>query len=129
MTSQTLGTRLRDLRDKQGLSLSEVARRAKVSKAYVSQLERGGSKDPSYSVVIRLATALGTTPENLTGQLGPWDPTEIDALPRSLRTFAEQNDVPSVDVDMLSRIHYRGKRPKHPEDWAHLYETIKRTIR
>jgi transcriptional regulator with XRE-family HTH domain len=124
-----LGERLRHLREKEGISLSEVARRAQVSKAYVSQLERGGSTEPSYSVVTRLATALGTTVEELTGQSVVWDPSEHEAIPGSLRTFAQRSGVPDVDVSMLAKIHFRGKRPRDPEDWAHLYETIKRTIR
>jgi len=129
MESEGLGKRLRRLREAEGISLSEVARRAKVSKAYVSQLERGGSSDPSYSVIARLATALGTTVEHLTGQSVVWDPTEHEAIPASLHAFAKRAGVPEVDVSMLAKIHFRGKRPRHPDDWAHLYETIKRTIR
>ena len=129
MVGQSLASRLRRLREEQGLSLSEVARRAQVSKAYVSQLERGGSKEPSYSIVTRLATALGTTAQHLTGQPNAWDPTEFQTVPPSLRSFAERSGLPDVDLTMLAKIHFRGKRPKLPEDWAHLYETIKRTIR
>jgi transcriptional regulator with XRE-family HTH domain len=121
--------RLRRLREEQDLSLSEVARRAQVSKAYVSQLERGGSTDPSYSVVTRLATALGSTVEHLTGESGVWDPTNYEAVPASLRRFAERSGLPEVDLNMLAKIHFRGRRPKDPDDWAHLYETIKRTVR
>ena len=129
MGAQGLGDRLRHLREQEGISLSEVARRAQVSKAYVSQLERGGSTEPSYSVMARLATALATTVENLTGQPVVWDPTDHEAIPASLRAFAQRSGVPAVDVSMLAKIHFRGKRPRDPEDWAHLYETIKRTIR
>jgi transcriptional regulator with XRE-family HTH domain len=124
-----LAQRLRRLRDVQALSLSEVARRAQISKAYLSQLERGESTQPSYEVIGRLATALGASPEQLAGHRGPWDPSEHEPVPASLRAFANQTGLPDVDVQMLSRIHYRGKRPRDPADWAHLYETIKRTIR
>ena len=124
-----LGQRLSRLREKQQLSLSEVARRAQISKAYLSQLERGDSKQPSYEVLDRLATALGASVEELAGRRGSWDPSEQEPVPASLRAFASQSGLPSVDVEMLARIHYRGKRPRDPADWAHLYETIKRTIR
>jgi transcriptional regulator with XRE-family HTH domain len=117
------------LREKEGLSLSEVARRAQISKAYLSQLEHGESKQPSYEVLDRLATALGASVEVLTGRRGSWDPSEHEPVPASLRAFASQSGLPNVDIEMLSRIHYRGKRPRDPADWAHLYETIKRTIR
>jgi XRE family transcriptional regulator, regulator of sulfur utilization len=124
-----LAQRLTRLREKQELSLSEVARRAQISKAYLSQLEHGESKQPSYEVLDRLATALAVNVEDLTGRRGSWDPSEHEPVPASLRAFASQSGLPDVDVEMLAKIHYRGKRPRDPGDWAHLYETIKRTIR
>lgn len=129
MVKEEFGDRLRTLRQKQGLSLSEVARRAQISKAYLSQLEHGGSTQPSYSIVTRLATALATSIGDLTGEPGAWDPSAHETIPAALRTFAERSGLPDVDLDMLAKIHFRGKRPKAPDDWAHLYETIKRTIR
>jgi transcriptional regulator with XRE-family HTH domain len=123
-----LADRLRDLRVRQELSLSEVARRARISKAYLSQLERGESTQPSYDVLVRLATALGATPQALAGADAP--PAGIDdKFPAPLRAFAARTEIPDVDISMLSHIHYRGKQPATAEDWAHIYETITRTIR
>ena len=127
--AERLAQRLVRLRENQGLSLSEVARRAQISKAYLSQLEHGDSKQPSYEVLDRLATALAANVEDLTGRRGAWEPSEHEPVPPSLRTFASESGLPDVDVEMLAKIHYRGKRPRDPADWAHLYETIKRTIR
>lgn len=125
----TLAGQLRRTRREQKLSLSEVARRAEISKAYLSQLEHGESKQPSYGVLVRLSTALGRTVAELTGQPAIWDPTHVRSIPPSLRSFAERTRLPDADLKMLARIHYRGKRPKNSDDWAHIYETIKRTIR
>jgi transcriptional regulator with XRE-family HTH domain len=126
--SNDLGTRLRRAREEQKLSLSEVARRADISKAYLSQLEKGDSQHPSYEILGRLATALATTVPELAGQSVIWEPLEVDA-PASLRAFAQEARLPAVDVSMLARIHFRGKRPTKADDWSHIYETIKRTIR
>lgn len=126
--SKALGRRLRAARERQDLSLSEVARRAGISKAYLSQLENGESSHPSYDVMGRLAAALATSIPDLTGQPGVWEPVESDA-PASLRAFAQKARLPAVDVSMLAKIHFRGKRPDNADDWAHIYETIKRTIR
>jgi transcriptional regulator with XRE-family HTH domain len=123
-----LGSRLRELRTRQALSLSEAARRASISKAYLSQLEHGESTQPSYDVLGRIATALGTTAEVLAGRSSAnrlWG----GRIPDALRAFADNNAVPDGDVSMLAQIHYRGKQPETAEDWAHIYETIKRTIR
>jgi transcriptional regulator with XRE-family HTH domain len=124
-----LADRLNGLRVREALSLSEVARRARISKAYLSQLERGESTQPSYDVLLRLATALGTTPQALAGGSLPVPSSSDGSLPETLRDFAARSEIPDVDVSMLANIHYRGKQPATAEDWAHIYETIKRTIR
>jgi len=126
--SRGLATRLKGLREKQGLSMSEIARRARISKAYLSQLEHGESSQPSYDVLGRLAVALGSSPDYLAGG-SSGHALEPSALPASLRAFADQSSLPEADVSMLAHIHYRGKLPQNAEDWAHIYETIKRTIR
>lgn len=128
-TNGTLGSRLRDARTVQELSLTEVANRAGISKAYLSQLEHGVSTTPSHDVLRRLATALGATIAELTGAPETWQPGENDKFPASLRAFARGADIPEADIQMLAGIHYRGKQPGQPDDWAHIYETIKRTVR
>ncbi len=50
---------LKTLRNEQGMTQDEVARRANVTKPYVSQLETGVRKNPSLPVLKRLAKALG----------------------------------------------------------------------
>ena len=47
------------LRKSKGLTKRELARRAKVTEAYVSQLESGARRNPSLPVLKRLAKALG----------------------------------------------------------------------
>ena len=63
-----LGDRIRQRRADTGLSAAELARRAAISKGYLSVIERGGSVRPSADVLARLATALGTTIADLLGQ-------------------------------------------------------------
>ena len=50
---------LKTLRNEKGMTQDEVARRAKVTKPYLSQLETGVRKNPSLPVLKRLAKALG----------------------------------------------------------------------
>jgi transcriptional regulator with XRE-family HTH domain len=50
---------LRRLRKTKGLSQEEVARQARVSQPYLSQLEAGTYKNPSIEILQRLAKALG----------------------------------------------------------------------
>jgi transcriptional regulator with XRE-family HTH domain len=50
---------IRKLREDRGLTQAEVAKRADVSKQYVTMLERGTRKAPSLPVLKRIAKALG----------------------------------------------------------------------
>ncbi|UCM88123.1 helix-turn-helix domain-containing protein [Streptomyces marincola] len=62
-----VGRRLRELREEQGLSLSELARRAGLGKATLSELE-GGRRNPTLDTLYALTTALRT---HLTAVLAP----------------------------------------------------------
>ena len=50
---------LTKLRESKALTQRELSKRAKVTEAYVSQLESGVRKNPSLPVLKRLARALG----------------------------------------------------------------------
>jgi transcriptional regulator with XRE-family HTH domain len=53
-----MGMKLKKIRVAKGLSQTELAKKARVSRAYVFRLEAGGS-DPTVGVLQRLAKALG----------------------------------------------------------------------
>lgn len=59
-----IGLRIRELRDKQGLSMRALSAVAGVSQPFLSQLERGLSA-PSMVTTYRLAAALGVSPGEL----------------------------------------------------------------
>jgi len=55
-------------------------------------------------------------------------------LPRGLKEFmanAERNGSPltSDEIAMLRQIQYRGRRPRSAEDWALLYDVIRRIVK
>ena len=58
MTPRRMGMKLKKIRVAKGLSQTELAKKARVSRAYVFRLEAGGS-DPTVGVLQRLAKALG----------------------------------------------------------------------
>ncbi|MFF4410179.1 helix-turn-helix domain-containing protein [Streptomyces sp. NPDC001404] len=53
-----VGRRLRELREARGLSLSELARRSKIGKGTLSELE-GGRRNPTLETLYALTTVLG----------------------------------------------------------------------
>ena len=54
-----LGALIKSLRLRAGLNQPELARKAKVSTAYIGQLEAGQKRNPSLDVLKRIAKALG----------------------------------------------------------------------
>lgn len=63
---------LRQARKTAGISQEELAERCELHRTEVSLLERGG-REPRLGTLVKLATALGTTPEALVTGI-TWDP-------------------------------------------------------
>ena len=79
---EALGALIRAQRLTAGLSLRDLAQRAKVSNAYLSQIERG-LHEPSISVLDAIATALDVSLESLlarAGIIGAGDEADRGAL-------------------------------------------------
>jgi len=65
-----LGTRLRELRRTQGLTLEMLAQRAQVSRAMISKIERS-EKMPTVGILVRIATGLNVSLSALLGEQAP----------------------------------------------------------
>jgi transcriptional regulator with XRE-family HTH domain len=74
---------LRRARQAASISQEELADRCELHRTEISLLERGG-REPRLGTMVKLATALGTTPETLCEGIG-WSPQarkfKIDAPP------------------------------------------------
>jgi XRE family transcriptional regulator of biofilm formation len=57
--------RIKQLRLQRGYSINELSEKARISKSYLSYIERGIQKNPSLHILSRLANSLGTTLEDL----------------------------------------------------------------
>lgn len=128
----SLSERIRVLRERAGLSSSELAVKAGLSKGYLSQLEAGEASNPTIDKVKRLAEALGTEAAYLMEETeqASYKPPE---LPTGLKEYAEQcahkgEPLEDSDLYMLLSIKNRGRRPEKATDWAYIHETIRRII-
>lgn len=59
--------KLKELREKQGLSYQKLSDKSGVAASYICSLENGEKKNPSLKVMIKLADALGVNVTNIIG--------------------------------------------------------------
>lgn len=93
---------VRLLRKVQGLSLQDVADRAKISKTHVWEIEQQRSKNPTIATLVAMARGLGVAPVALLG--------EMDTPP--LHPLAMKV---AVDVDRAFRDAGRDRLPDAAE--------------
>ena len=72
-----LGSRIQEIREDQGLTQTELAARVRTSQSTISQIE-AGDRNPSYRMLVKLASALGVTVGYVLGEdpVGHLDPAE-----------------------------------------------------
>ncbi|MEI5909121.1 helix-turn-helix transcriptional regulator [Bacillus spongiae] len=53
-----VGKKIREMRKIKGFSINELAQKSQVSKSYISSIERGIQRNPSFNVLNRISEAL-----------------------------------------------------------------------
>jgi transcriptional regulator with XRE-family HTH domain len=123
LEGEELGNNIKKLRGEMQISQAELARRAEVSAAYLSELESGQGRSPSGRVLLQLARALGTTIAVVLGD--DVHPGDTSATPDpTLLAFARERGLSQADLDMLASIRFRGDPPKTSRRWAMIYDSI-----
>lgn len=119
-----IGGRLRLYRAELGVSLSQLAETAGVSKSYLSNLEnRLEDKRPSADVLFKLSKALGVTMADLLGHQVQFD--EQVVIEPSLKDFAAAEHLSAADVRMLASIKFRGDPPRSVARWRYIYQALR----
>lgn len=115
-----IGQRIKQLRIARGLTLQELAGKAKISAGYLSEIERGG---PALSgeKLEALATALGTTADYLlTGSGAPEDSSTVQ-IPSGLAEAAELLDLSYAKTTRLlagKKSLVAARREADEEEWT-----------
>ncbi len=123
MTPTALGAAIRERRLAGELTLVALAERSGLSQPFLSQVENGRAA-PSMDSLVRIATALGTTPQALFGaprgeheasvvRAGDPDVPTIDREGESLRRLLLPGDTPFHVVEL------RGLSTEFLESWRH----------
>lgn len=129
-----LAKRIRELRERSGLSLDKLAENADISKTYLWELEsdKSGTKKPSADVLLRIANALSTTIADLmslpTVKVKNI-PVEIPAVLGQLQERLKTLGVQLTDKDLrdLASTRFRGRQPRTVDDWYQLYSALVNT--
>jgi len=122
------GGRVRTIRKSLGLTLEQTAKRSKVSKSYLSQLENEKFSNPTTEVVMKLCGALGISVDSILG-LGN-NPRGIMSninIPSHLRALAQEDHLNDKDITMLANISYQGKQPSSVDGWRAVLEAIRQS--
>ncbi|MGB4778511.1 helix-turn-helix domain-containing protein [Microbacterium sp.] len=100
-----VGSRLRQLRQRQGLSARELAHRLGISPSAVSQIERGVLQ-PSVARLIAMTDALGVPLAEVFG-----GPEQRDEMPEDLTGFALQRFGQGTEMTLESGVIFRRVSP------------------
>ena len=100
----TIGSKLKELRTRQNVSLQEVADAVHASKAHIWDIERGASKNPSLDLLKRIADYFKITVGDLVGENphAEGEPEDVIALYRGLKDLsAEDRETVSMLMQRL----------------------------
>lgn len=118
--------RLREERQRAGLSLARLAEISGVSRTYLLKLETDEASNPSLEVLRRLADALDITVADLLGTPRmEFDLGDVE-LPQSLRAFADETGLAPKELRMLASIRWRkGEEPKTSDRWRFILDSLR----
>ena len=125
MPLSEIGARLRQEREKAGMSLGQLADATGITKAYLLRLEKEPG-NPSVQILGRIAEALDITVADLVG--GPRFYVDEDQMqvPNLLRSFADAHGLSSAEVRTLASIRFRkGDEPRTVERWEYIYNSLR----
>jgi transcriptional regulator with XRE-family HTH domain len=121
---RAIGRRVREEREKAGLSLAQLAATSGLTKAYLVRLENQVG-NPSVEVVAQIAEALDLTAADLLGVPVIRYVGDDSDVPPSLRAFADEASISSSDLTMLQSIRWRDEqRPQTAERWRYVYRSL-----
>jgi transcriptional regulator with XRE-family HTH domain len=134
LVMNTVGTRLRHVRDQRGLTLEQLAERAKLSKSFLWEVEQDRS-GISGDRLLRVANVLGASVDFLLrGDPSPAvAPSPVVEIPRELSDLAEELGLTyrqtlallEVNQSIVARRSSKRRVMMAKEDWLKLYEGVK----
>jgi XRE family transcriptional regulator, master regulator for biofilm formation len=103
-----IGKNIYDIRKRKGLTLSELAERANISKSYLSNIERSLNRNPSIKVLEKVANVLGV---------------DLEAL--LIGTALEKERPDQEVIDLASELMEIGFAKEHMSEFKSFIEFMK----
>lgn len=131
------GERIREIRERLGLTQEELAGRSGVSKGFLSDVENDKSS-PGSDYLLRIANALGASVDYLLkGEEAERPMTAPVMIPQELSkvaeelglTFAQTLQVLAARNSIVATRSERGMKRFTVEDWRRLYEGLQEFLR
>ena len=127
------GLRIRELRERRGLTLDDLASRSGVSKGFLSEVENG-KRGLSAENVLKIAMALGASVDYLLrGEMQVHMRQEAVSIPPELASLAADMNLSYRETVQLLDAHNSVvarrsdlKRALSIDDWRQLHETLKK---
>jgi transcriptional regulator with XRE-family HTH domain len=132
----TTGERIREIRDKRGLTQDQLATQAKISKSFLSEIENN-NRNVSSQALLRIANILGASVDYLlTGESkeatskGPTViPPELSRAAEELQlSFNQTVDLLEAQRSIIARRTRKSAKNLSVEDWKELHKTLKRVF-
>jgi XRE family transcriptional regulator of biofilm formation len=105
-----IGNTIYEIRRQKGLTLSELAERAKISKSYLSNIERNLNQNPSIQVVKKIADVLNI---------------ELDILLSSEISTANYQEIDQELIDLATELKETGIEKQQIKEYQTLIDFIK----
>jgi len=124
MEESNFGHFLKNLRDRQRMSLRDVEKRSGVSNAYIAQLEKGDRSPPSPDILKKLAQVYNVTVRELLMRAGYLDEPEVTATEEERIEAALQYVLSDPDYKLGTRLRGEDLDAKGKRGVVIVYETL-----
>jgi transcriptional regulator with XRE-family HTH domain len=132
----TVGERIREIREKRGMTQDKLAEAAELSKSFLSEVENDKSNISS-RILLRIANELGASMDYLLdGTVKEALEREPVVIPSSLSTYAEKVNLTYAETrelldahnSVVARRSSRSLKEFTVDDWKRLHTAIKKVF-
>jgi transcriptional regulator with XRE-family HTH domain len=135
-TMATVGERIREIREKRGMTQDKLAQAAGISKSFLSEVENDKS-NLGAQILLRIANELGASMDYLLdGTVKVSEEKEPVLIPSALSkyaekmnlTYAETRELLDAHNSVIARRSSRSLKEFAVEDWKRLHAAIKKVF-